>query len=338
MLRIARPVLFALSLSACSTGAARSAANVAERDVSFSNGEVELKGTLVRPVGEGPFPAIVFLHGSGPATREGALRYAREFARLGVAGLAFDKRGAGESGGSWLTSSLQDLADDALAAVSFLKEQDAIDAERIGLWGVSQAAWVAPVAASRSDDIAFMMLISGGGATPRESEMFSYRHQFERAGLSAVEADRAGSILNDYFDFLATGDGRPALEARLDSIRSTRLAPLADEIDGIMVSDENRPNWAWVASHDPAEHIGSVRVPVLLLFGDRDTEHPTELAIERWRQGLARAGNDDVTIRRFREAGHGIRMRNGHRSGGRAPFADGYMEAQLEWLRQHVLR
>jgi S-formylglutathione hydrolase len=80
-----------------------------EREVSFRNGSVELRGTLLVPDGEGPMPAIVFLHGSGPQTRGGFRTYAVEFARLGIASLYFDKRGSGESGGSWVNSSMEDL-------------------------------------------------------------------------------------------------------------------------------------------------------------------------------------------------------------------------------------
>lgn len=306
-----------------------------EREVAFWNGPVELRGTLMLPAAAGPIPAVVFLHGSGPATRAGARPYAEAFANLGIASLFFDKRGSGSSSGSWTTASLDDLADDALAAVEHLKGEERIDPERIGFWGVSQAGWVAPLAAARSDDVAFMILISGGGATPRESEMFSYRGEFERAGLSPEESALAVDIVDDYFDFLASGEGRRALEERLDSIRPGRLGPLAEQLDGIMVSDGNRPSWSWVATHDPGPLIERLTSPVLLMFGARDTQHPTELAVARWREGLAAAGNQDVTLMVFPDAGHGIRTGEGH--GGRAPFADGYLEAQLGWLWLHVL-
>jgi uncharacterized protein len=189
-------------------GAATAQTPPSERDVTFANGAIELQGTLMLPAGTGPHPAIVFLHGSGPATRAGARSYALEFAKLGVASLFFDKRGSGKSGGSWTNASLDDLAADAIAAVQFVKAQPGIDATRIGFWGVSQAGWVATVAASRSRDVAFLMIISGGGASPLEPEMFSYTQAFERAGLSAEEKAEAFSVLDDYFRYLATGENR----------------------------------------------------------------------------------------------------------------------------------
>lgn len=303
-----------------------------ERDVVFRNGSVELHGTLFIPTVSEPVPAIVFLHGSGPHPRAGFRSYAEAFAKLGLAGLFFDKRGSGESGGSWITASIDDLAEDALAAVAYVKAQPEIDEARIGFWGISQAGWIAPLAAAQSDDIAFMILISGGGAGPRESEMFSYEHQFARRGLSGEERAQATDLVHAYFDFLATGQERADLVARLEELRPGPLGPLAEQLDRILPSEDNRANWRWVATYDPAPDIERIDVPVLLMFGDRDTNHPTTLAAERWREGLRKAGYPDVTLMMFPGAGHGIRMREGHTAPGRAPFADGYMDVQLGWL------
>ena len=308
-----------------------------EREVSFQNGSVELRGTLMLPAMTGRHPAVVFLHGSGPATRAGARTYAEEFARIGVASLFFDKRGAGASSGSWITSSLDDLAADALAAVEYLKTQEELDSGRIGFWGVSQAGWVATLAASRSQDVAFMILISGGGASPRESELFSYGRAFEEAGFTEPEKVDALGSLDLYFDYLATGEGRAQLVARLEAAREGRLSQFARQLSQILPSEENRANWSWVATWDPVPSMARISGPVLLMFGDHDTNHPTAVAVEKWREGLRQAGNEQVTIMVFPGAGHGIRMREGYTGTGRPPFADGYEDLMLGWLWRHVV-
>lgn len=234
-------------------------------------------------------------------------------------------------------ASLDDLASDALAAVEYARAEAMIDEGRIGFWGVSQAGWVAPLAASRSDHVSFMILNSGGGASPRESELFSWRGEFERAGLTVAETADANAVLDAYFGYLATGLDRAGVEARLDSVRQGRLGPLAEALDGVMPSDENRGNWSWVATHDPMPYLEGIDVPVLLMFGDRDTDHPTELSVARWREGLSRAGNEDATIMIFPGAGHGIRLREGYVGQGSAPFAPGYLEVQIGWLLRNVV-
>ena len=312
-----------------------------EHDVTFQNGATTLAGTIIEPTGQGPFPAVVYLHGSGPMTRAGFRPYAEAFARLGMASLFYDKRGTGSSTGSWLTASLDDLAGDALAAVHYLESQDGIDPQRIGFWGISQGGWIGPRAAAQSDDVAFMILISGGGATPRESEMFSYRNEFDHAGLSDTEQTEGFDVLDEYFQYLATGNGRPELVERLqrlDTNHDSKLYLLAEQLNRILPSLENRPNWSWVASYNPAADITRLKCPVLIMFGDQDREAPPELSVRKWRDGLAEAGDEDTTIMVFPGAGHGIRMGRHSNDGKRPPFAAGYREAMLGWLWLHVVQ
>ncbi|HEX6252332.1 MAG TPA: prolyl oligopeptidase family serine peptidase [Gemmatimonadaceae bacterium] len=326
-----------LLLFLAASSAAAQTSRFTESDVVFQNGGVELHGTLMLPAAGGPHPAVVFLHGSGPSTRAGARGYAEEFARIGVASLFFDKRGSGSSGGSWITSSLDDLAGDALAAIGFLKARSEVDTARIGLWGVSQAGWVATVAASRSRDVGFLILVSGGGATPLESERFSYNRAFDQGGFTAEEKAEASAILDMYFRYLATGEARSELVARIAKARAGSLSPLAEQLDRILPSEENRVNWSWVATWDPLPAIARISCPLLLMFGDRDNDHPTTVAVQKWRTGLAQAGNARATIMIFPGAAHGIRMSDVHRGTGRAPFADGYIDAMLGWLWRNVV-
>lgn len=329
---------FVLIVLLMSRAAIAQTTHFSEREVTFHNKTVELSGTLVIPKLQTPLPTIVFLHGSGPHEREGFRPYAEEFAKIGFASLIFDKRGSGKSGGSWITASLEDLAADALAAIEFLKKTDEVDNKRIGFWGISQAGWVAPLVVSRSEDIAFMVIVSGGGASPRESELYSYRQGFDRANLNAEEVSQATKLVNTYFDYLDSGKGRSQLVELLDGIPPDQLNGLGQQLKRILPSDENRKNWRWVAAYEPAADIQKVNCPILLLFGDQDSDHPTTLAAKQWKKSLGLAGNDRVTLMVFPGAGHGIRMRDGHKGPDRAPFADGYHEIQIGWLWRNVIR
>lgn len=133
-------------------------------DVRFSNDDVTLSGTLVLPQSNGPHPAVVFIHGSGPQTREGVKVFAERFVSHGIAGLVYDKRGEGYSTGEFpddLISSFNDLANDAIAGKLFLEERSDIDSARIGFWSYSQGEWLAPLAATRSNGIAFVVCVGG---------------------------------------------------------------------------------------------------------------------------------------------------------------------------------
>ncbi|MDX1570896.1 MAG: alpha/beta fold hydrolase [Xanthomonadales bacterium] len=310
-----------------------SAAEPRTEEVRFASGEIELAGTLVRPEGEGPFPGVVFVHGSGPHTRAGPVSYASTFTDAGVGMLAFDKRGSGESEGNWITSSLDDLVGDVCAAVDYLRAQPGFDANRIGLWGVSQGGWIAPVAALRCGPMAFMIVVSGGAVSPLQSELYSYQRAFERGGIDAEQQAEAFSVLGDYFWYLGTGKDREKLIRRLEQVRERPWYRYAN-LDRIMPSSEaGRLNWAWVAKFDPLPSISRFKAPVLLIFGDEDDNQPTEEAVKRWKQGMALAGNDNYRIKVFEGANHGIRLGgDAHHGAGRPPLADGYPEIIGAWL------
>ena len=147
------PILLAL-MSVCSAACRPNVSAVHAVDavrteaVRFQSGDVTLAGTLFIPDERGRHPAIVLFHGSGPEPRNPSV--ADWFARHGVIVLTYDKRGVGESTGDFRAVSFTELADDGLAAIQLLRARPDVDAERIGVWGLSQGGWLGPLAASRS--------------------------------------------------------------------------------------------------------------------------------------------------------------------------------------------
>lgn len=133
--------------------------------VTFQSGDARLGGKLMRPAGAGPFPAVVLVAGSVKATRDTYDLWGLFFAAHGFAVLSQDKRGVGQSTGSFNESAdepnLQRLAGDVLAGVAWLRQRADIDPRRIGLSGGSQAGWIIALAASQSSDVAFAALQSG---------------------------------------------------------------------------------------------------------------------------------------------------------------------------------
>jgi hypothetical protein len=129
-------------------------------EVSFKGINAQLAGTLILPPTQGPHPAIVLLHGSGPLTRYSFGPYPNFFSSLGLAVLIYDKRGTGNSTGLRLDASTgnlmtfskypDELAGDALAAMRFLQERDDIDPKRIGFWGSSEGGMLTTQVAASS--------------------------------------------------------------------------------------------------------------------------------------------------------------------------------------------
>ena len=204
--------------------------------VRFQNGEVSLAGTLVTPGSKGPHPAVVFIHGSGRDTLGSS--FADHFAKYGIAGLVYDKRGTGESTGEFprdAISSFGDLANDALAGLAFLQSRDEIDANRIGFWGGSQGGWVGPLAASRSDNVAFVISVSGPGVDAHTQMNFAVPNLLRADGRTEREIKE---VLDDRalgYDLLRTiaktGDGWDKLEALAGRARDKKWAYQYQEFD-----------------------------------------------------------------------------------------------------------
>jgi pimeloyl-ACP methyl ester carboxylesterase len=134
----------------------------------FSNGPVQLSYRLDVPAHTAPVGAVVFGHGSGLQTKSSCRNIADGFVSRGYATLCFDKRGVGQSTGQYIVGPFpensvavfDDLAADMAAGVAFLRSHPEIDPKRIGLAGVSQAGWIVPIAAVKSQP-SFMLLIVG---------------------------------------------------------------------------------------------------------------------------------------------------------------------------------
>ncbi len=134
----------------------------------FRSGDAMLSYALDLPQGTGPFPAIVFGHGSGRQTKDEAMSVKSRMTQAGFAVLRYDKRGVGQSTGTFEAPGLLNsdrllpiLADDMVAGVDFLRTRPEIDPDRIGLMGISQAGWIMPLAAERSPHVRYMVLVVG---------------------------------------------------------------------------------------------------------------------------------------------------------------------------------
>lgn len=146
-------------------------------EVRFRSGRAVLAGTLTVPALRGLRPAVAFVTGSGETSRAYLPELQALFVRNGIAVLAYDKRGIGQSGGTYpgeapTAGTIDVLARDASAAVRFLAEQPEIDHARIGLAGHSQAGWIMPLAATRTSAVRFLVVFSGPAVTADEVDLY----------------------------------------------------------------------------------------------------------------------------------------------------------------------
>jgi len=307
-----------------------------EEEYIINNKDVSLSGTFVLPNGSGPFPAVVFLHGSGPAERWWAMSYAKEFAEIGIASFLYDKRGCGKSTGSWISSSLDDLTGDVSSVINFLKTKKEINPNKIGVYAVSQSGWVTSRLAVSDTPPAFAIVNSGGGATPYEVEILFYKKSLEHSSLNISEKEEAMKLAENYLEYLKTGNNRELLIEKI-AVSKVKNWYKFINIERVLPSDKNRKNWEWVPTYNPVTDIKKINFPILILMGKDDDLIPVETAISKWKTGLNSAQNKNYEIKVFENAGHALRM-GGHESFNSFPrYAEGSLEYQINWLKKNIL-
>jgi pimeloyl-ACP methyl ester carboxylesterase len=270
-------------------------------DVKFKNGSVTLSGTLVKPITNGPWPVLVVVHGSGSQGRDDSFyRFWGEFfAEHGFAALIYDKRGVGHSTGDYQRASFDDLAGDAVAAVQLLRKRKDINVQQIGLFGISQGGWLAPLAASRSTDIKFLILDVGPAVTVEEQELNSVEYRMRNDEFSEQDIAEAVAYTKQVFKTAYSGEGKSELDALTARVRDKKWAEYVQLVE----SQKELDDWRRIR-YDPAPVLKQIRIPVLSIFGEKDVLVPPKENREKMESYLKKAGNKDVTIHIIPEVGH----------------------------------
>jgi uncharacterized protein len=260
-----------------------------ERDVTAGAPGWPLPGTLTLPVGKGPFPAVVLVHGSGPHDRDETVGGVKPFRDLavglasrGIAVLRYEKRTRAHAGRFTADPALAtldaEIVDDAVAGIRLLAETPEVDPRRVVVVGHSLGAMVLPRVAARAPALAGL------------------------AGL-ATGARPLDAMMRDQLDHLATlldrgGVDRAALEAELERIR---LANAADPAPHGLFLGAPASWWKEALALDPPTEFARTMLPLLFLQGGRDyqTTSADLAALE-----TALRGRPNVIFRRHPRLNH----------------------------------
>ncbi len=241
------------------------------REVQFRNASagIDLAGMLLVPAGDGPFPAAVIIHGSGTSRRDNAwyLTLSNYLQQNGVVVLLPDKRGSEQSQGDWHTSSLEDLAADTIAAIEFLKQQDEVAISEIGIIGMSQGGHIAPLAADRSPDVAFVVSVVGGAGPLRQALQFEENHNLRQMGFLPGVSNVVAYLSTSY-----------------------------------LVNVGQKDFWNAIGDVDPLPYWQKLEVPALALYGSEDTNTDTAKNAARLRS--LKKPNLEVVV--YDDSGHAL--------------------------------
>ncbi len=299
------------------------------REVSFGNerAAVRLVGTLTIPEGEGPFPAVVLVSGSGPQNRDEEIFGHRPFlvvadylTRRGVAVLRYDDRGVGGSTGSFQTATTFDFVDDAQAALDFLAQQPAIDVHRLGVIGHSEGAIVASVLAARaaekghSADVwrggnsqpAFIVLLAGPGVRGDELLLMQNVALGRASGLSDEQIAEANRLNRELYSIAMSDEDEVTRRTKVLKVLEGAVGSLSglteqekQTLEAQLQAQADQLLSPWIRtflSLDPGDYMKKIDVPVLALDGSKDLQVPARENLAAIAAALKAAGNDAATL------------------------------------------
>lgn len=335
--------------------------NYKTEEVTFLSDSIKLAGTLTIPEGSGRFPAVILITGSGPQNRDEELFGFKPFkiiadhlTRNGIAVLRYDDRGVGESKGNMIYATTEDFTRDALAAFRFLSKRKEINAAKIGMLGHSEGGIIAPLAASRNNKIDFIVLMSGSGVPGKSLLKEQLRLILKASGADSAAIDRQMKMQGKIVDAVVTDKGwnevrkeiRESVLLQLNKLDLEQRKALGDEntyinrIVEAQLRSMNSPWFKYFLSYDPAKTLRKVKCPVLLLFGELDTQVSAEQNKDKMVNALKEGGNKNYRVEVFPKANH---LYQEAESGSpneyvslKKEFVPGFLDTITKWIKENT--
>jgi fermentation-respiration switch protein FrsA (DUF1100 family) len=292
-------------------------------DITFENKKagINLAGTLTLPNKEGVFPVVILISGSGPQNRNEELLGHKPFLVLsdfltknGIAVLRYDDRGIAMSKGDFKTATSADFATDVESAIAYLKTRKEINKNKIGLIGHSEGGLIAPMVASKSKDVAFIVLLAGTGIQGDSLLLLQKKLIEEASGISKEDIQKGQLLNRNVFDIVNKSTSLEQLNSDLtiyfkqllkDNPNTQKPAEMSDDdFVKLQVKQIASPWMQYVIKYNPAPALEKVKCPVLAVNGEKDLQVPPKENLEAINKALAKGGNKSVTTKELPNLNH----------------------------------
>ncbi len=288
--------------------------NYRVEEVVFQNtiDQVKLAGTFTKPSNSTTFPTVILISGSGPQNRNSSIFnhspfavIADYFAKNGIAVLRIDDRGIEGSEGEHNATHLNGFVRDIEAGVSYLKTRKDIDTTKIGLIGHSLGGVIAPIIASQSADIGFIIMLAGP-AIPGNQLMLKQKELIEqKMGVPELAVIQGQTNIKGAYDIIHKNKDNSSLNAELvgyfsktfgDALPKNQIEAIAKQLSIPWLADFIR--------HDPKPYLENVKCPILALNGTLDLQVPSEVNLAAIRKAADVSGNTNVTTISLKKLNH----------------------------------
>jgi fermentation-respiration switch protein FrsA (DUF1100 family) len=273
-----------------------------EEEATYKNpaANIELAATLTIPRGQGPFPAVLLMSGSGPHDRDESLMGHKPFlvladylTRKGIVVLRADKRGVGRSGGEYSKAVIADFASDADAGVAYLRIRPEVDPHRIGLLGHSEGGVEAPLSAAHNPDVAFVVMMAGMGVPGDKLLPEQMRLIEQAAGKSPDEIQKDLAVQRDLLTTVEKDKDDSVLEK---DVREKLTGKVPDAQIGMQIKTISSPWFRDLLAYDPAPTLSKLTCPVLAINGEKDVQVPPQQNLPVIRKALEAGGNKNYEV------------------------------------------
>ncbi|PSQ76806.1 MAG: hypothetical protein BRD35_05480 [Bacteroidetes bacterium QH_7_62_13] len=249
--------------------------------VTFRNEEagIRLEGTLTRPQTDAPVPGVVLVAGSGPSDRNATIMGHRPFlvladalTRRGLAVLRFDERGVGQSDGTQNGATSADLAGDVTAAVDALARREDVASGEIGIIGHSEGGLIAPMVATQTDDVAFLVLLAAPGLPGDAILADQLKRRIQREGANQRTQALQRGTQERIFEVLKQSADSAEIAKKLENIMIQAQGIRGQDMIEREIERLMNPWLRFFIQHDPRPVLRRVEVPVLALAGAKDQQ------------------------------------------------------------------
>ena len=285
--------------------------NYRAEEVTFTNKKEgnTLAGTLTIPEGDGPFPALVLVSGSGQQNRDEELMNHRPFwviadylSRRGVAVLRYDDRGMGGSTGEVLNATSLDFSYDAEAAFDFLRNRKEINASQVGILGHSEGGIINFMVAERRPEVAFLVSLAGPAVSGIEVLKEQQAAILRAQGMTEEMVQFSGNANAQMFDIIEASNDREEADTLLRQLLKGwgYNEELTEQTVGQMAS----PWMYYFLKYDPTDAIVKTNCPALLLNGSKDLQVIASQNLPGYEKIIAEHGKTNLTLRELPDLNH----------------------------------
>ena len=292
-------------------------------DVTFQNpkANISLAGTLTLPEKEGVFPVVVLITGSGPQNRDEELVGHKPFlvisdylTKNGIAVLRYDDRGVGQSKGDFKTATTTDFATDVESAITYLKTRKEINKKQIGLVGHSEGGLIAPMVASKSKDVSFIVLLAGTGIQGDKLLLLQQELIAKANGASESDIKKSIQANANLFKMVLQSNDNQKLKADLtnkineivknDNSSEISKGMTKDQYIALQVDQITSPWMEYFMKYNPVPALEKVKCAVLAVNGEKDLQVPPKENLTAIKNALTKGGNKNVTTIEFPNLNH----------------------------------